>query len=286
MSYHQTSPSLPNATFLPGSEGGATLYPWPDGSIRDQYGQVHARANLSARQVKALGLLTSGIYGLPGSILSESADLSESLVSRLQVSCRGGILFRQTWKAKVTPAGRRYWVHIASAHRISDNDCTGWPTPNASNVKGAIISLESIEKRKSKGSQQNLQDIAQLAAWPTPASTDAMRHPGENFTTKNITLNNAAAWATPCQRDYRTANLKSFKERGGGMKGEQWNNQVVHSGPIATGSNAETEKRGQLNPAHSLWLMGYPVTEWESCAGLEMQSCRKSRRNLLKRATE
>ena len=38
----------------------------------------------------------------------------------------------------------------------------------------------------------------------------------------------SSVWATPAHRDYRFANAKPWKERGGGKKGEQLNNQVVH----------------------------------------------------------
>jgi len=37
-----------------------------------------------------------------------------------------------------------------------------------------------------------------------------------------------AGWPTPAHRDYRFANLLPFSERGGGAKGEQLNNAVVH----------------------------------------------------------
>jgi len=50
-------------------------------------------------------------------------------------------------------------------------------------------------------------------------------------------------------------------------------------GTILTGSGAEMESGGQLNPAHPRWLMGYPP-EWDACAPTEMPSSRKSRQKL------
>src|SRR5690606_16859902 len=49
------------------------------------------------------------------------------------------------------------------------------------------------------------------------------------------------------------------------------------SGTMQSGSPALTEKRGVLNPALSLWLMGYP-DEWLSCGVRAMQSSRRLRR--------
>jgi hypothetical protein len=151
-----------------------------------------------------------------------------------------------------------------------------WPTAQASDHR------PGLDSRGPETARSNLNDRATLASWPTTTTADAFRMPGENFTTANITLNHAASylagWPTAAARDYRSANLKSFEERGGGAKGEQLNNAVRHLGPVLNGSSAATEKRAQLNPAFSLWLMGFP-TEWAYCGARAMPSSRRSRKS-------
>ena len=67
------SPDTPSVTSSLVSACGASRFVLPDGRTVDQPGLAHALASLSARQVKALGLQTSGIYGPPGSTSSRSA---------------------------------------------------------------------------------------------------------------------------------------------------------------------------------------------------------------------
>lgn len=210
-----------------------------------------------------------------------------------------------------------------------------WPTPNTP-LGGRVLSVEATISMKSKTGrkvQVGLENIAQLASWPTPKQSDcdkgvrtlrgAMKEldrkgPGSDLPTMaaaagwrtprgeisgdtaeshearqtrvvtkhgrrmGTPLEVQAQWATPAARDYRTANGRSYAARGGGRKGEQLPNQVVHSGPIATGSLVSMAKRGQLNPAHSRWLMGYPG-EWDACAVTAMRSIPKQRKCSSKR---
>lgn len=57
--------------------------------------------------------------------------------------------------------------------------------------------------------------------------------------------------------------------------------QLMVSGTAPSGSIAETKNIGQLNPAHSRWLMALPPVFCD-CAVTAMESLRKSRRNLSK----
>jgi len=92
---------------------------------------------------------------------------------------------------------------------------------------------------------------------PTPTASDHIEREctsteALNFeTNKSVTLDRwVKMWPTPAARDFRGANGKPFKDRGGGKKGEQLPNAVRH--------DPETPDGGQLNPEWVTWLMGFP----------------------------
>ena len=117
---------LLNATSSPGSESGPMRSGLPDGKTSGRSGPDPAHANLSPRQARAAGLMTSGTYGPPGTGSSSSADLQSSLASRLQAALqkRGSTMYRLTWKVWAMPSGRLLSRLAASVRRTSTRAST------------------------------------------------------------------------------------------------------------------------------------------------------------------
>lgn len=128
-----------SAISSPVSADGLSRCAAQDGRTVARHGQRHAPASLSARQAKGLGLLTSGTYGPPHTGLSASAALSWCLASNLAALTQttGSTLYKLTWKPWAMPSGRLRFRLRASARRTSETVLIGWPTPIASNGRGA-----------------------------------------------------------------------------------------------------------------------------------------------------
>ncbi|UXY13819.1 hypothetical protein N8I74_10845 [Chitiniphilus purpureus] len=135
----------------------------------DLFGPVPVRANLSARQAKELGLLTSGTYGQPSTTSSKSVALQSSLESRLRERLNGSHLCTVTWVRWDTPWGQCLSKPRALAQKASESGFSLWPTPA---VMDQITprSDEQLARAKSLAGCHNLKDVL-----PKPSDAEMER---------------------------------------------------------------------------------------------------------------
>jgi hypothetical protein len=247
-----TLPVTPNATSSPELGFGRT--PSVSRGIQTtwKYGldPVHAKGLVSLERGK--GLPTLATSGPTGTGLSRSDDLVLSLASSLRVKaqCLGSTLFNLTWKTRRTPSGRLTFALRASGRRTSGRDFTSWPTPQRHDVT-------------------------------TRGNTEADHHYSPHDLSNAVAL---ASWATPTTRDWKGGRASKLTM---GRNSRPLNEQVVQlacgparltdSGRLLTGSSAQMKSGGQLNPAHSRWLMGLPNV-WDDCGVTAMQSLPRLRK--------
>lgn len=182
---------------------------------------------------------------------------------------------------------------------------SGWPTPQARDFRSGGEDRVSNPDRSN-----NLNDFSLMAGWPedgletfrhsqtglasagtqnaetakqepVTATSEAPPKDGNGTPTRGGCM---AGWPTPTTRDHKDGSecqnvpLNALLGRVAWLAGPA---RLTASGEMLIGSSAGMESGGQLNPAHSRWLMGLPP-EWDDCAVTAMQSLPRSRKPSLK----
>ena len=161
-----------------------------------------------------------------------------------------------------------------------------WATPNATDGSKGDATLDVVMTRIGKR-QMTTAMQARLASWPTCQKGDgdrggqAQRALSGAHAQRLVDFAMLASWPTPIVNDVLGSGYCYGPKQADGTRAKFLKlpgAAALASGPTPTGSTAGTEKPGQLNPAHSRWLMGYPAA-WDDCAPSAMRSSRKSRRS-------
>lgn len=298
MSVQPTLLDTLNATFSVASVAGPSLYGSPDGPTIDESGPEVAPANRTRRRGSRKATPTSETSGQTSTGSSASAALTLSLVSKLRtlLDTDGSMEFVQTWREKITPAGRSYSQLVASARRSSDNESGGslfpWPVPTSTDGRGPDHGFLDGWKRPSGANRSSTLDtmVSLVAPWPAPQVHQGPNN-GENRgqkyggkrarkTPQNIP-DLLAPWAAPASRDHKDSPGMATEGINPDGTTRARNDQLprqVHG--ISSASCIVETGRPEglvLNAAMNRWLMGFQRVvdrcspcwkEWDLIAGL------------------
>jgi len=209
---------------------------------------------------------------------SQARLCSESLQSALEANLNGpgSMIYQTVWKPHTTPLGRQIYRLRASARRTSDSEHSlvrsGWATPVGQQANGTPDAfLERKRKSMANGSQSmgvclsdlNMQ-VQAWAGWNTPRATDGSNG-GPNQAGGALTPDAAlSGWPTPTTRDHKDGKecpnvpLNALLGRVTWLTANPQAARITADGTMLTGCSAGMESGGQLNPAFSGWLQGFP----------------------------
>ena len=258
MSYQLTLWDSPNVISSPVSVFGPTPSVLPVGPTTGPCGPALVLANLSARQAKERGLLTSGTYGPPGSTLSANAALSRSLANRLaaRAALLGSTLFKLTWRVRATPAGFPIPALRGSVRRTSGKDYTGalthWPTPQVAddnNSRTPVPQEYALKRMERNNKCSNLAQTAQaFCGWPTPCQQDGPKGGPRQGADRLPGAAALSGWITPTSRDWKMSPHKS-RPKGEQLDGQAhlagWNTPAASDGNGGKRPHPDTTMTGQ-----------------------------------------
>jgi len=258
-----TSSATPNATSSPALEDGHSRSNSQELAQTPHSGQVPAPASHSPTQANGEAPTMSATSGPSGLDSLTSANLQLCLESRLQANLEGlgSPEYAHKWKRWDMQSGPPICALRASPRRKSASVYGGWATPDA----GVMNDGSNVE--------DHLRRLARLKA----------KHGNGNGAGMPLGVQSKlAGWPTVTCRDHKDGTAKSCAN----VHHNNLLGRVCH-GVIPDGMSAETASAEgfRLNPAFTLWLMGYP-TAWHSCGVQAMQSFPKSRRNSSKRRSK
>jgi hypothetical protein len=141
----------------------------------------------------------------------------------------------------------------------------GWGTPTASEPGGTGDQYLARSQDKTGNTFPSmLTHQVALAGWATPTANQPGGTP-EAHMQRKLAMGRKVATVTDL-----------------GMQVAAWvqncPTRLTATGEMLTGSSAGMDAGGQLNPAHSRWLMGLPP-EWDACAPTATPLTRKPRKS-------
>lgn len=183
--------------------------------------------------------------------------LEENLKNLLPTG--GWMKSQMTWKARATPLLRRYCQLVVLVRRTKETGYGLWATPRACSAMAATLTPERANEKN-----PNLEQQICAALWATSRCADSNNMNNSQEVCEKRFKQGRATLAEAVQTMWPTPNASDNRDRGN-YSNPSVQRRIVLGKQIglttltkSVGLNAQTEKRGQLNPAFVCWLMGYP----------------------------
>jgi len=248
MSEQKILKDSPSTTSSPVSADGPSASPSLDGPPTDPSGPEVAPASPSAQQGRVPESATSATFGPSSNASSASAALQRSLESRLsaRLDGLGSREYKLTSKHWDMEWGEPMWARRASTRRTSAKDSggapsrSGWQTPKGTG--GGNVSRGHGRKNELLAEGEAKAAGWTLAGWLSPTAQEA-GNKNSSFAKRN------ADRGLHCCPSLESQAAKATL------------GEATSGGPAKTASTDGSQPdltKLRLNPAFSLWLMGYP----------------------------